>query len=314
MSSPSNISTSFVNQFKNNIYFGAQQKGSRLRNSVRVESQQGQTAFYDGLGPTEAVKLVSRHSDTQYVDSVFLRRAVSMNDYAWADLIDNADRLRMLIDPTSAESQNAMWALGRSADDEIINAALGSAKTGSDGSTSTVLPASQWIGASDGTSLSNLNIETLIAVKSLFGKNNVDGEGDLHIAVTQSQVDSLLGSVQVTSADYNSVKALVQGDIDTFLGFKFHKLQRLPTGGSGSFLAAITASDHSVALSTGNGNNLRRCFAWQSQGILLAVGQDMEAKIEQLPTKNYSTQVYARMSLGATRMLEERVVGIICSE
>lgn len=325
---PSNITTGFVNQFKQNLYFGAQQKGSRLRGGVRVESQNGVTAYYDGLGPTVANLLVSRHSDTQYVDTQYLRRAVNLHDYTWADLIDNADKLRMLNDPTSAYARNAQFALGRAMDDEIIAAALGTAKTGADGSTSTILPASQWVGAVNtftgalGTppvtpaTLSNLNLETLIRVKSKFGVNDVDMDGQLHIAVTQSQIDSLLSDVKVTSADYNSVKALVNGEINTFMGFEFHRLQRLPTGGSGSFVATIglTAPMGAVTLSTGNGNNLRRCFAWQQDGLLLALGQDMETKIDQMPNKNYSTQVFARMSIGATRMLEEKVVGILCSE
>lgn len=327
---PSNITTGFVNQFKANLYFGAQQKGSRLRSGVRVESQNGLTAFYDGLGPTVANLLVSRHSDTQYVDSNFLRRAVSLHDYTWADLIDNADKLRMLNDPTSAYARNAQFALGRSIDDEIIAAALGNARTGVDGTTNTPLPASQWVGAVStqnatgalGTPpvtpgvLSNLNLETLIRVKSKFGVNDVDMDGPLHIAVTQSQIDSLLSDVKVTSADYANVKALVNGEINTFMGFEFHRLQRLPTSGSGGFVATIglTAPMGAVTLSTGNGNNLRRCFAWQQDGLLLALGQDMETKIDLMPNKNYSTQVFARMSVGAARMLEEKVVGILCSE
>lgn len=310
----SSISTGFVNQFKSNLYFGAQQKGSRLRNSVRVESQNGETAYYDGLGPTSANLLVSRGSDTQYTDVQHLRRAVTTRDYTWAALIDNADKLRMLNDPTSGYSKNAQMALGRSMDDVLIAAALGSASTGVAGGTSVPLPATQWVGATDDSVKTNLNVKTLIRVKSKFGVNDVDDEGQLHIAVTQSQIDSLLRDTQVTSADYNNVKALVNGEIDTFMGFKFHRLQRLPTGGTGGFLADITEASGAVALSSGDANNLRRCFAWQSDGLLLAIGQDMEAKIDIMPNKNYSTQVFARMSIGAARMLEEKVVGILCSE
>lgn len=311
----SNITTGFVNQFKQNLYFGAQQKGSRLRNSVRTETQNGVTAYYDGLGPTVANLLVSRHADTQYVDTLYLRRAVNLHDYTWADLIDNADKLRMLNDPTSGYAKNAMMALGRAIDDEIVAAALGTAKTGADGSTSTILPATQWVGATDGVATkTNLNIGTLIAVKSKFGVNDVDDGGQLHIAVTQSQIDALLNTAQITSSDYNTVRALVNGEVDTFLGFKFHRLQRLPTGGTGGFLADITEATRAVALTTGDGNNLRRCFAWQEDGILLAIGQDMQTKIDEMPGKNYSTQVFARMSVGAARMLEEKVVGILCSE
>jgi hypothetical protein len=308
------ITTAFINQFKSNIFFGVQQKGSRLRNSVRNEAQHAVTAFYDGLSPTDPSELTSRHADTQYVAQTHLRRAVTLRDFVWADLIDNADKLRLLNDPTSAYANNAMMSLGRKVDDLIIEAALGTAYSGVAGATSNVLPAGQWVGATDGTNKSNLNVLTLRRIKSKFGVNDVDDSERLHICVTQSQIDALLGDDQVTSADYNSVKALVQGEIDTFMGFKFHRTQRLPTGGTGGFLADITEATGVVALSTGDGNNLRRCFAWVESGIVLAMGQDMEAKIDVMPGKNYSTQVFARMSCGAARIEEEKVVGVICSE
>lgn len=308
------ITNAFINQFKANIFFGAQQKGSRLRNFVRNESQNGVLAFYDGLSPTNANELVSRHADTQYVVQTHLRRAVNTRDWTWADLIDNADKLRLLNDPTSAYSMNAMMSLGRTLDDLIIAAALGTAKTGVAGATDVVLPASQWVGATDGTVKTNLNVLTLRRIKSKFGVNDVDDSEQLHIAVTQSQIDSLLADDQVTSHDYNNVKALVQGDVDTFMGFKFHRLQRLPTSGSGGFLAEVAEADGSVTLVTGDANNMRRCFAWAPSGIVLAMGQEMEAKIDIMPNKNYSTQVFARMSAGAARLEEEKVVGIICNE
>lgn len=308
------VSTAFVNQFKSNIYFGVQQKGSRLRNFVRNEVQNAVMAFYDGLAPTEANELVSRHSDTQYVVQEHLRRAVTTRDFTWADLIDNADKLRMLNDPTSAYSQNAMMSLGRKLDDLIIEAALGPAKTGVAGGTEVTLPADQWVGATDGTNKTNLNTLTLRRVKSKFGINDVDDSERLHIAVTQSQIDALLGDSQVTSSDFNTVKALVNGEINSWMGFTFHRLQRLPTGGAGGFQAEITEATGAVTLTSGDADNLRRCFAWAPSGIVLAMAQEMQAKIDPMPNKNYSTQVFARMSAGAARLEEEKVVGIICSE
>lgn len=321
----SQISTAFVQQYSANIYILSQQKGSRLRPYVRQESQKGKTAYYDQIGAVNAVKKVGRHSDTPLLDTPHSRRAVTMNDYEWADMIDDQDKIRTLIDPTNSYAMAAMWAIGRSMDDEIIAAALGTAKTGEDGATSVILPATQYVGAVitqaspyngvvPTAALSNLNVETLIRVKSKFGIADTDEDEALHIAVTQSQIDSLLGQVQVTSADYNGVKALVEGKVDTFMGFKFHRIQRLPTAGSGGFLAAVTLATGVVALSTGNANNFRRCFAWKESGLLLAVGQDYEGRITERADKSYATQVYARMSCGAVRMEEVKVVAILCQE
>lgn len=310
--------TWFVNQFKSNIFFAAQQKGSRLRNFVRNETQNALMAFYDGLGATEANELTSRHADTQYVNSEHLKRACILRDFTWADLVDNADKIRTLNDPTNPYAMSAQMALGRKIDDIIIKAALGASLSGYDGgnpSGTTALPASQFIGATSGSgAVSDLNLRTLIQVKSKFGINDVDDSEQIHMAVSQKQLDGLLNDNKVTSADYATVKALVKGEIDTFMGIKFHRTQRIQTAGADGFVATIDVNTGAVTLSTGNGDNTRRCFAWVPSGLVGAVGQDIEAKIEQLPTKNYSTQVFARMSFGAVRLEEEKVVGVLCTE
>jgi hypothetical protein len=310
------ITEAFVKQYSANIFHLSQQKGSRLRSFVRSEAQKSKYEFFERLGATAAVLKASRHGDTPLMNSDHSRRRVGLADYEWADMIDNEDKIRTLIDPQSAYVQSAMMAMGRSMDDVIIEAALGTAYSGEEGATSVILPASQYVGAvvSGTPAVSNLNVETLIRVKSKFGVNDVDSEIPLHIAVTQSQIDAMLGQTSVTSADYNNVKALVEGKVDTFMGFKFHRIQRLPTAGSGGFLAAITTTTGAVALSTGNGNNCRRCFAWAQDGLVLSVGQDMLASIDKRADKSLATQVYARMSIGATRLEENKVVGILCTE
>lgn len=310
----SQITEAFVKQFSANVFHLSQQKGSRLSAFVRKEMQVGKAAFYDRIGSVSAVLKTNRHGDTPQIDTPHSRRMVTLADYEWADLIDDQDKIRMLMDPTSPYAQAAMWALGRSKDDVLINAALGTAYAGEDGATPVILPASQYIGAVASSAVSDLNLDTLIKVKSLFGVNDVDESIPLHIAVSQKQLDALLRETQVTSADYNSVKALVKGEIDTFMGFKFHRLQRLPTAGSGGFLASINTSTGAVTLSTGNGNNTRRCFAWAEDGLLLSTGKDIKGKISERADKSYSTQVYACMSIGGVRMEEEKVVGILCTE
>jgi len=304
----------FVKGFSDNIFHLAQQKGSRLRPFVRNEVQNAEVDFYDRLGPTSAIKKVGRHSDTPLVNSDHSRRGVKMNDYEWADLIDKEDRIRALIDPTSPYAMSAAWALGRAMDLEIIDAALGSAITGKEGDSTQAQLAAQYVGAVASTAVSNLNVATLIKVKSLFGQADVDENEMLHIAVSQKQIDGLLGENQVTSADYNAIKALVHGEVDTFMGFKFHRTQLLRTAGAGGFLASINTTTGAVTLSTGNGNNTRRCFAWAESGIVLASGSEIKGRIDERADKSYSKQVYASMTCGAVRLEETKVVGILCTE
>ena len=89
------ITTAFVEQYKSNVLHLAQQKGSRLRNAVRVEMVTGKSAFFERIGSTAAEKRTSRHSDTPRMDTPHSRRKVSLDDYDWADLIDQEDKVSM---------------------------------------------------------------------------------------------------------------------------------------------------------------------------------------------------------------------------
>jgi len=284
----SNITTAFVQQYSANVQMLSQQMGSLLRDKVRQESVVGKNAFFDQVGSVTAQLKQSRHSDTPQIDTPHSRRRVSLADYEFADLIDQQDKVRLLIDPTSSYAQAAAYAMGRAMDDVIISAATGTAFTGETGSgTETAQTA---IAANVG-STTGLNIDKLLKAKEKFDLASVDPSIQRFIVVGPEQMSNLLGTTQVTSSDFNSVKALVQGEVDTFLGFKFITSNRLSKAG-----------------------NDRTCIAFAQDGITLAVGKDVSARIDERADKSYATQVYYCMSIGATRMEKEKVIGITCTE
>jgi hypothetical protein len=300
-----NITQAYEKQFSANVFHLSQQKGSRLQGAVRNETQKGVSAFYDRLGKTAAVKKTNRHADTPLVNSDHSRRMVTMVDYEWADLIDDQDKIRTLISPESLYAQAAMWALGRAKDDEIIKAASGTAYSGEDGSTSVTLGSGQkWVAVSGAAGV-KMNVDHLRLIAAVFGGNDVDEEEEKYICVTQNQLTALLAITQITSSDYNTVKALVDGKIDTFMGFKFIRSQRLTTQ-SGTL--AFSTTDGSVGSGGGDANGYVINFAWAKAGLLLATGEDIKTRIDERPDKSYATQVYAALSCGATRMEEEKVV------
>lgn len=304
------ITQAFVDQFSANVFHLSQQKGSRLKPAVRNESQNGESAFYDRIGKVSAVKKAGRHSDTPQLDTPHSRRMVTLEDYEWADLIDQQDKIRMLNDPASEYVMAAMWAMGRSMDDEIIAASVGSAYAGQKGQTTVAHPDSQKYAANDGAVFTNLNVRTLRAVRRKFWQNEVNDGEELYIGVSALQLESLLGQTEVTSHDYNTVRALVQGEIDTFMGFKFLHSERLGTQAAGQLASATTGAVGAGTSTAG----FRKCFAWSKQGILLAIGKDIQARISERDDKSYATQAYTCMSVGATRMEEEKVVEILCKE
>ena len=131
------ITKAFVEQYSSNIQMLSQQKGSLLRDKVRLESVTGKNAFFDQIGSVTATVRSTRHSNTPQADTPHSRRRVSLADYEFADLIDQQDKVRLLIDPTSSYAQAAAMAMGRAMDDVIIAAATGTAFTGETGATST---------------------------------------------------------------------------------------------------------------------------------------------------------------------------------
>ena len=281
------ITTAFVNQFSSNVQLLSQQKSSLLRGAVSEESVTGEKAFFDQVGSSAAIKRTSRHADTMIQDTPHSRRMVTMDTYEWADLIDDADKVRMLIDPTSTYAQAASAAMGRAMDDTIILAATGASLTGSSGATSTDMLSGNIIahGSAD------LTIAKLIAAKRILDNGSVDPSITRYIAVAPAQVEALLGTTQVTSSDFSNIKALVQGEVDTFMGFKFIMSTRLAVA-----------------------SNIRTCFAWAEDGVKLAVGKDVMAKIDERADKSYATQVFYCSTFGSTRMEEAKVVSVLCDE
>lgn len=285
------VTTAFVQQYSANVQMLSQQMGSRLRDAVRIENVVGKNAFIDQIGVATAQARTTRHADTPQIDTPHSRRRLTLADYEYADLIDDQDKIRMLIDPTSSYAKAAAAAMGRAMDDVIIAAALGTAATGETGSGSATITNS----IANGNT--NLTLAKLREAKYMLDSGDVDPSIQRYIAVGPSQIQALLADTTVTSSDFNTIKALVQGELDTFMGFKFIMTNRLTTADDGA-----------------EADQIRNCFAWAEDGITLGLGKDVSARIDERADKSYATQVYYCMSLGAVRMEEAKVVQIDCDE
>jgi len=288
----SNITTSFVEQYSSNVTMLSQQMGSKLRGSVDVETINGKNAFFDQVGVTSAQLRTSRHGDTPQIDTPHSRRRLSLSDYEWADLVDDTDKVRMLVDPTSSYAKAAAAAMNRSLDDVIIAALNASASTGVAGATGVALPSTQKFATSDQSD--GLTVAKLLGAKKNLDLNDVDPSLKRFIVCSPQQIADLLAITSVTSSDFNTVKALAQGDVSSFLGFEFIVSNRLK-------LDATNTDD-------------RLIFAYTEDAIKLGIGSDIKANITERADKSYSTQVYYAMSLGAVRMEEKKVFQIPCHE
>lgn len=304
------IDTAHVDAYRADLKIKFQQMSSRLRPYCQVETLSAEDTFMDRIGAVDPVELTTRHADTPYLETPHDRRKINFRTFVWADLIDKVDKLQMLADPTSPYSTNAIAGLQRRMDDVVIEAALGTAYTGKDGTTAV---SSGWNtvavdyvesqNAANVVSATNSNLtvgklrrtrQYLEESEAIAGDNGM-GERELVMAVASSQLMSLLADAKATSQDYNEVRALVNGEIKSYMGFKFIRTQRLKT--------------------VAGQPKQRRCVAFVAgSAIALGLAEEPFVRVSELPNKNYSTQVYVRGSYGATRMWEEQVVEVICHE
>jgi hypothetical protein len=315
-----NVSTAFVQQYATNVQMLLQQQGSRLRDSVQSMMFQGKAAsMAEQFGSVSPVRNQSRHSDTPLISTPQDKRWIYPNDYDWADLIDNQDKLRMLIDPTSSYAMAGAWAMGRAMDDEIIAGFFGSNNTGENGTSATgTLYAfnsnSQSVAATVGASAATgLNIAKLRAAKRILMAAEVDVDNDpLYCVISSRQHDDLLNEAQAINLDYNTKPVLVDGRITSFMGFNFINSERIP-GGSG-FNAAIN-----TGISTGSSDGTYTTGSrfmvpvFAKSGMALGVWNDITTSIDRRADKRNSYQVYVTGTFGGARMEERKCVLINCA-
>jgi len=302
-----NIPLHYVQQYSTNLQLLLQQKGSKLRDTVMSGSHIGKQASpVDQVGAITAQRVTGRFNPMGRVDAALDRRWVFPNDYDLPQLIDTFDKLRLLVDPQSTYATNAMYAMGRAMDDEIVTAYFGDAKTGENGGTTTAFGTTltsaggQNVSVGVGGAASGLNVAKLREAKKTLMGNEVDLDSDpLICVVTSDQHDNLLNEVQVVSGDFGwkDAPVLKEGRLDRFLGINFLHCERLTTG-----------TDDAAGTS-------RQIPIYAKSGMYLAMWNDIMNTISQRhDLQSEPFQVYSLGTFGATRLEEKKVVRVWCRE
>lgn len=309
----SQIETWRVQQYAANVYHLAQQKGSKLANLVRNEQFVGKAEFFDRLGLAIAQDKIGRNGDTPNLDLTHSKRMVTTITREWGTLVDRKDKVQQIHMPENEYSVAAQNALGRKIDDVLLAALNGTAKTGEDGSGSAVLGNAQKVTSVASSALAYANVQQLRKAKRLMDASQV--EGMRYIVHAADYLEALLSQTEVTSHDYNSVKALVSGDLDTFMGFKFIHCEQV-----NSILAATYDTDDyhfnaTTGLYDAGGTDLlgteKVAVALIGDGLIYGKNPNMVARIDERADKGYSVQVYAAIDCGAVRMEEAKVVQLV---
>lgn len=295
------VTTHFVNQYKANVALLIQHKGSKLGDTVSSGQYFGEGArVVEQIGITFASRNLPRHADTPVANTPSAARWVYPNDYDWGDLIDKADRLRMITDIRDGYAKAAAVAIGREKDQDILLAAASAARTGQNGATSTTLPGGQTVGVNVGGTGSNLNVAKVRAARRLLMAQGVDVENEtLTFVVTASDHDALLNDLLAYDGDTVGKPLIVDGRIISALGFQFKHVE--------FNLAAQYARSSVDGAGLISGSN-RLLPVYAKSAVHWGMWNEFSTRIDELPSKRYSWQLYCNMIGGATRLDEAGVV------
>lgn len=270
----------YAQAYSQNIMQLAQQKYSKLLPTVYLKDNvRGKTFFQDQIGQWSMEVKGSRNTQTPNNDPVLARRMGLMVDYHDARLLDRGDELKSISDPRSAYTIAAAQSLGRKIDEVIITAALATAYSGETGSTSVTN------GNIVLATAASMTLARIIAVKAALDAQDVEME-DRFMVMTPAALDNLLNQTAAASSDYAAVKALVRGEIDSWMGFKWIMSTRLAAVSSSTLIG----------------------LAYQKYGICMALAAEPIVRTDERTDLSYSWQVYYELNVGAVRLEENRVV------
>jgi hypothetical protein len=281
------ITTQRSIEYTTNLQLLSQQLGSRLRGAVMVGSHRGKQAVpVDQIGTVEAYAIAGRRQNNNYADTPHRRRWVFPQRYAVHDTIDIADQVELLADPSSQYARAQTAAIGRLMDRKILLAGTGTSTTGeSAGSTEAFdTTNNKIVHGSAGFTFDKLNQAVRIIREQT--KDFVSG---IVCAVNARGIEDLLAETKVGSADYNTVRTLVNGEVNTFMGVRF-----IPTEETSVLTVSTTYS----------------ALMWVPSGMHLGVWEDINGRVDVLPEMEHLTQISAYANFGATRLEQAKVVQI----
>jgi hypothetical protein len=278
------INTAWINQFHSGLYLLESQRTSKFKGIFEEATATGEKHFFDRLGSIDDQEKSSRLTPTPLTDMPHSRRMASVRTYHAAAYLDSLDTIRMGIDPTSAYMMRLAETTGRRYDDVCLEALIGTANTGADGSGTQALPSGQKVAHGS----VGLTVDKLIAGVEIFNANEVMGKRKF-LAIPASALTDLLNETEVNSHDYNTVRPLVTGELDTFMGFKIILHNRI---------TPITAG------------SVYRAIAFSEDALKIARPQQMKVEVGKLAERSFADVLYVEHSIGGVRVEDNQVVEI----
>ena len=309
------ISTTFVKQYGSTLDMLLELKGGQFEGKTLTDSITGEEKYFDQLGSVFASEVIDRYGDSPEADINHERRRVIATPYDVGLMLDRFDKVQMLVDPESEYVQRMASALNRKKTIECLKGLLGTAYSGKGGGTANEIDFTYAVGSAVGAAgATGMNVAKLRAARQLLLEANVDLDDPMnkaYIAMGPQEQMELLASEEVTSADYNTIKALVNGEVNTFMGFDFVFSNQIPyinTAGT-AYNLDFNASDEPVDTDT---TDVVGCFAWVKSAVRAVTNPDLSTDIERRGDKRFNWYAYSCLRTGTVRMEDRKVVPIAC--
>jgi hypothetical protein len=281
------INQNYISQFSDNIHMLLNQRTSKLMPIFEKEMKKGEKHFFDRLGNLTVNEIVGRAQPVVLQDPAHSRRMASVRRYEASVGLDDIDKMKMLIDPTNGYVMKLAQEHGKNFDAVVIDALLGTAATGADGSGSQALGSGQQIAhGSTGFTIAKFN-----QAMRLLEEAEVDVDmGELVLLLPPKGREDLFAEAQYTSFDYQNGKPLAGGGVSNFRGVDIIITNRLPEHTAGSVYRGVFCTRDSLKV---------------------AMAHDLEIKVAERPDLNFLQQVSTYMMFGAVRMEEAKVVDVL---
>lgn len=272
------LNQAFISQFEAEVkqaYQGMAKLGGTCRTRNNVV---GSTIRFPKMGKGLAQPRVPQ-TDVTPMNVTHSNVTATLADWAAPEYTDIFDQQKVNFDEKRELVHVVAGALGRRLDQIQLNAIT--------------LPGTNTVVKTLG-GVDAFNLAKIRRAKKIMDANGVPSS-NRHFAVSAAAMEQLLGQTAATSSDFQTVKALVDGQINSMCGFVFHMIEDRVEGG-----LELAGND-------------RTLLAWHKDAVGLGIGINISTEINYIPEKT-SWLITGKLSAGAIAIDPDGIVEVAIDE
>jgi hypothetical protein len=271
------VSTAFTTLFDAEVK-QAYQAQRKLAGLIRERDAQGATTVkFPKLGKGAAT-IRTPQSDVVPINATYSQATATMVDWIASEYSDIFNQSHVNFNDRQEMVMLVGGAIGRRMDQVVIDAL--------DAAT----PAT--VANSIGGAGTDLNVSKIREAAKKLNANNVPADGRT-LLIHANSLAALLGETQATSVDYVTSRALMDGSLDTYLGFKIVVMGNMDEGGL-----------------TIDGSSDRTTYAFHKNAVGMGTSMQNQTRVDYIPEKT-SFLVASMFSAGAIAVEDTTAGGIV---